>query len=55
MEESYQVSQMGQLVPLDVPPLHVVLRGLQRQNRWFRGCALELKEEKVQTHTDTTH
>lgn len=37
---------MGEPVLVDVPPLDVVLVGLQRQDRWFRGRPLELREER---------
>lgn len=50
---SYQVCQMGELVPVDVPPLHVVLMGLQRQDGRFCGGLLEL-EGRTQGHTHTT-
>ena len=46
LQASYQVSQVGELIPVDVPPLDVVLVGLQRQDGWFRGRPLELREER---------
>lgn len=41
---------MSQLILAHVPPLHVVLMGLQRQMRWFRGGLLQLMEETAQIH-----
>lgn len=38
---------MRKLILVDVPPRDMVFTGLQSQDRWFRGCALELKEERA--------
>lgn len=46
LSESYQISQMSELVLVGVPLHNMVLICLQCQNRCFCGCLLELKEER---------
>lgn len=53
MHTSYQISQMSKLISVGIPSLDVVLRGLQRQYRWFCRCTLELKERRQTTGVRT--